>query len=187
MTFDEILVQVLELLQREGRLSYRALKLRFNLDDAYLDGLKAELIKAKRLAVDEDGEVLIWAGKTEEHEAKSVEGGKAELRESSVAPRSTLRAQRSDGERRQLTVMFIDLVGSTTLSQQLDPEDYHGRVVGYQAACHRIIARYEGHIAQYLGDGVLVYFGYPTAHEEDAARAVRSGLEISTAVRQLVY
>ncbi len=83
--------------------------------------------------------------------------------------------------------MFIDLVGSTTLSQQLDPEDYHARVVTYQDACRRIIARYEGHIAQYLGDGVLVYFGYPTAHDEDAVRAVRSGLEIVAAVGQLEF
>jgi len=90
-------------------------------------------------------------------------------------------------ERRQLTVMFIDLVGSTTLSQQLDPEDYHARVVAYQSACHQVIARYEGHIAQYLGDGVLVYFGYPAAHEEDAVRAVRSGLEIVDAVGQLEF
>ncbi len=83
--------------------------------------------------------------------------------------------------------MFIDLVGSTTLSQQLDPEDYHARVVAYQTACRQVIARYEGHIAQYLGDGVLVYFGYPAAHEDDAVRAVRSGLEIVTAVSQLAY
>jgi class 3 adenylate cyclase/predicted ATPase/energy-coupling factor transporter ATP-binding protein EcfA2 len=81
--------------------------------------------------------------------------------------------------------MFIDLVGSTTLSQQLDPEDYHARVVAYQTACHQVVARYDGHIAQYLGDGVLVYFGYPTAHEDDAVRAVRSGLEIIAAVDQL--
>ena len=84
-------------------------------------------------------------------------------------------------------MMFIDLVGSTTLSQQLDPEDYHARVVAYQTACHQVIARYEGHIAQYLGDGVLVYFGYPAAHEDDAVRAVRSGLEIVAAVSQLAY
>ena len=71
--------------------------------------------------------------------------------------------------------MFIDLVGSTTLSQQLDPEEYHARVRAYQTVCGQIIARYEGHIAQYLGDGVLVYFGYPAAHEDDAGRAVRSG------------
>ena len=84
-------------------------------------------------------------------------------------------------------MMFIDLVGSTTLSQQLDPEDYHARVVAYQTACHQVIARYEGHIAQYLGDGVLVYFGYPTAHEDDAVRAVRSGLEIVTAVSPFTF
>src|SRR5262245_7396535 len=110
------------------------------------------------------------------------------------APRAVTRpaavrpsAAAQEAERRQLTVMFIDLVGSTTLSQQLDPEEYHARVVAYQTACHQVIARYEGHIAQYLGDGVLVYFGYPTAHEEDAVRAVRSSLEIVTAVSQLQY
>src|SRR4029453_9673706 len=75
----------------------------------------------------------------------------------------------------------------TTLSQQLDPEDYHARVVAYQTACHHVIACYEGHIAQYLGDGVLVYFGYPGAHEDDAVRAVRSGLEIVAAVSQLAF
>ncbi|MGE4090306.1 MAG: AAA family ATPase [Candidatus Binatia bacterium] len=96
-------------------------------------------------------------------------------------------SQPSAGERRQLTVMFIDLVGSTTLSQQLDPEEYHARVRAYQVACGQIVAQYEGHIAQYLGDGVLVYFGYPQAHEEDAVRAVRSGLEIVTAVNQLPF
>src|SRR5262249_49454411 len=101
-----------------------------------LEDLKAELIDAQRLAVDEDGKVLVWAGKTGEREAKSVERGRAELQELSVAPRPTLHTQRSDGERRQLTVMFIDLVGSTTLSQQLDPEEYHARVVAYQTACH---------------------------------------------------
>ena len=88
-------------------------------------------------------------------------------------------------ERRQLTVMFIDLVGSTTLSQQLDPEDYHARVQAYQSVCSQVIAHYKGYIAQYLGDGVLVYFGYPAAHEDDAVRAVRSGLEIVVAVSQL--
>ena len=100
----------------------------------------------------------------------------------SVQP-STL--SRAEAERRQLTVMFIDLVGSTTLSQQLDPEDYHARVVAYQTACHEVIARYAGHIAQYLGDGVLAYFGYPTAHEDAAVCAVRSGLEIVTAVSEI--
>src|SRR5262249_21127927 len=82
----------------------------------------------------------------------------------------------SDAERRQLTVMFCDLVDSTKLSFQLDPEEYRNVVRAYQAACTEVIQRYDGHIAQLLGDGLLVYFGYPQAHEDDAQRAVRAGL-----------
>src|SRR5262245_33029776 len=104
-----------------------------------------------------------------------------------ATPLQPLVSPRAEAERRQLTVTFIDLVGSTTLSQQLDPEDYHARVVAYQTVCQQIIARYEGHIAQYLGDGVLAYFGYPAAHEEDAVRAVRSGLELAAGVSQLPF
>ncbi len=107
--------------------------------------------------------------------------------QSSATTLQPLAPTRAEAERRQLTVMFIDLVGSTMLSQQLDPEDYHAHVVAYQTACHEVIACYEGHIAQYLGDGVLVYFGYPAAHEEDAVRAVRSGLEIVAAVAALKF
>ncbi len=81
-------------------------------------------------------------------------------------------------ERRQLTVMFCDLVGSTRLSEQLDPEEWRTIVRAYQETCASVIQRFEGHIAQYLGDGLLVYFGYPLAHEDDARRAVRTGLEI---------
>ncbi|HJY82039.1 MAG TPA: adenylate/guanylate cyclase domain-containing protein, partial [Candidatus Binatia bacterium] len=178
MTFAEVLGQVRALLQSKQRVSYRALKRQFALDDDYLEDLKAELIKAERVAADEDGDVLVWTGGATKSETATPPA--------SSDPRpKTLDARPTEGERRQLTVEFIDLVGSTTLSQQLDPEDYHARVVAYQAACQQIIARYEGHIAQYLGDGVLAYFGYPAAHEDDAVRAVRSGLEIVTAVRQL--
>src|SRR5262245_41328015 len=155
----------------------------------YLEDLKAELIDAEHVARDEDGKVLVWTGAEtgEETEKRRIGASEKKAPPSSDARPQTLDPGREAGERRQLTVMFIDLVGSTTLSQQLDPEDYHARVVAYQTACHQVIARYEGHIAQYLGDGVLVYFGYPTAHEEDAVRAVRSGLEIVTAVNQLAY
>ena len=128
----------------------------------------------------------MWVGLGRTRSGEAAKRGKTAKRQR----HSELRTPSSEptaGERRQLTVMFIDLVGSTTLSQQLDPEDYHARVVAYQTACHQVIARYEGHIAQYLGDGVLVYFGYPAAHEDDAVRAVRSGLEIVTAVSQLAY
>src|SRR5215475_8623524 len=104
MTFDETLTQVLELLQREGRVTYRALKRRFALDDDYLADLTAELIDAKRLAADEDGKVLVWTGNTIQAEpAKSPAAADARPK--------TLDARPTDGERRQLTVEFIDLVG----------------------------------------------------------------------------
>jgi class 3 adenylate cyclase len=82
--------------------------------------------------------------------------------------------------------MSCDLVGSTTLSEQLDPEEYREVVHGYQQISATVIERFGGHMAQYLGDGLLVYFGYPVAHEDDAARAVRAGLEIITAISQVV-
>src|SRR5262249_30288164 len=90
-----------------------------------------------------------------------------------------------DAERRQLTVLFCDLVDSTALSGQLDPEDLREVVRAYQDTCAKVIARFDGHIAQYLGGGLLVYFGYPLAHEADAQRAVRAGLGMIEAMRQL--
>jgi class 3 adenylate cyclase/tetratricopeptide (TPR) repeat protein/ABC-type transport system involved in cytochrome c biogenesis ATPase subunit len=88
----------------------------------------------------------------------------------------------AEAERRQLTVLFCDLVGSTTLSEQLDPEDLRDVVRTYQAACAAIVADLDGYVAQYLGDGILVYFGYPRAHEDAAERAVRAGLRMASAV-----
>src|SRR5205823_14016972 len=79
-------------------------------------------------------------------------------------------------ERRQLTVLFCDLVDSTALAARLDPEELREVVRAYQDTCAKVIARFDGHIAQYLGDGLLIYFGYPLAHEDDAQRAVRAGL-----------
>lgn len=90
-----------------------------------------------------------------------------------------------EAERRQLSVMFCDLVGSTDFSTRLDPEDWREVVRAYQSAGEKVVARYGGNIAQYLGDGLLVYFGYPQAHEDDAQRAVRAGLGILRAIRAL--
>lgn len=89
------------------------------------------------------------------------------------------------GELRPLTVMFCDLVGSTAMSTRLDPEELRKIVRSYQTACSEIIEAYGGYIAQYLGDGILVYFGFPAAHEDDAQRALRSGLEIVRAIPSL--
>ena len=88
-----------------------------------------------------------------------------------------------EAERRQLTVMFCDLVGSTALSSKLDPEDLREIITAFQDQCREAIDRYTGFIARYMGDGMLVYFGYPKAHEDDAERAVRAGLDI---VRSMV-
>ncbi|HSA80035.1 MAG TPA: adenylate/guanylate cyclase domain-containing protein [Geminicoccaceae bacterium] len=91
----------------------------------------------------------------------------------------------SEAERRQLTVLFCDLVGSTELSARLDPEDMGAVIRAYQECCAESVKRWDGHIAKYMGDGVLVYFGYPQAHEDDAERAVRAGLALTQAVGKL--
>ena len=91
----------------------------------------------------------------------------------------------NEAERRQLTVMFADLVGSTELSQQLDPEDLRELNRDYQDAVTHAIEQYEGYVARYMGDGVLAYFGFPQAHENDAERAVRAALEIVESVPKL--
>ena len=159
MTFDEVLTQALELLKRQGRVSYSALKRRFDLDDDYLNDLKDELLFAHP-AVDEDNRGLVWTGETASGQAVTsspVHPAPQPVVQaqpsSQVAPFST--ASPPDAERRQLTVMFCDLVDSTKLSSQLDPEEYRDVVRAYQAACTDVIQRYEGHIAQLLGDGLL--------------------------------
>jgi len=106
----------------------------------------------------------------------------AELNQAEVI---TERARGHDAERRHLTVMFCDLVGSTALSARLDPEDMWEVIRAYRAACARVIAAYDGMIARFVGDGILAYFGYPRAHEDDAERAVRAGLDIIAAIGPL--
>src|SRR5438552_14384993 len=91
----------------------------------------------------------------------------------------------AEAERRQLTVMFCDLVGSTALSAQLDPEDLREVIAAYHRAIAETVAQFDGFVAKYMGDGVLVYFGYPRAHEDDAERAVRAGLGVVDAVGRL--
>src|SRR3989475_5658061 len=123
MDYDAIVTQALTLLQREHRLAYRVLKLRLQLDDDLLEALKDDLIYAKQLAVDEEGRVLVWTGGT------------------SSAPATVSPAP--DAERRQLTVLFCDLVDSTALSGQLDPEDLRDVIRAYQAMCTEVIQCFE--------------------------------------------
>ena len=181
MDYDALVAKVIELLQREKRVPYRSLKRRFDVDDDYIADLKIDLIEAKRLAIDENDRILVWIGDAQEVAAPSAQTAQPPAAQGQQSPQVTSRATASplpDAERRQLTVMFCDLVDSTTLSAQLDPEEYREVVRAYQKVCSEVITRFDGHIAQLLGDGLLVYFGYPQAHEDDAHRAVRTGLDI---------
>src|SRR5436309_4217100 len=108
----------------------------------------------------------------------------AKLPPPSVVAREPTRPS-SDAERRQLTVMFVDLVGSTDLSQRLDPEEMRDVIRAYQSTVSREITGYEGHVAKLMGDGVLAYFGWPRAHEDDAERAVRAALAAAAAIATL--
>jgi class 3 adenylate cyclase/tetratricopeptide (TPR) repeat protein len=305
MTFKEVMDQAITWLQKDQRISYRALKRQFALEDDSLDDLKVELIEVKRVAVDHDGLMLVWTGASCVAEPDTRSQAEAERHLFTVLPavlallqrehRVTYRTLRAvfgvdeaclhairdelrfrqlareesgqglvwtgmdpppavsapypvpataparsaalprpllpppdvpqplpeptpaldgvsslpvddvvshtpeavpgvtpalapsvpEAERRQLTVMFCDLVGSTQLSGQLDPEDLRAVVRAYQEAAAAVIQTYAGHIAQYLGDGLLIYFGYPTAHEDDARRAVHTGLGTVEAIATL--
>ena len=128
------------------------------------------------------------------HRRKLLEASAALTAEPSAADSSAvdstslsidLNAGRSAAERRQLTVMFVDLVGSTALAARLDPEDMREVLRAYQDASAGVIARFEGFVAKFMGDGVLAYFGYPRAHEDEAERAVRTGLALAATVGEL--
>src|SRR2546426_10107451 len=191
MTFEEILDQVLTMLQRRGRVSYRALTRQFALDEAYLEDLKDAILFAHPQVSDEAGRGLVWSSDAGAIPPPAPDAPQPVEQPVTPTPRAVQPASPSsephtpDAERRQLTVLFCDLVDSTALARQLDPEDLREVVRAYQATCAKVIARFEGHIAQYLGDGLLVYFGYPLAHEDDAQRAVRAGLGIVEALGQL--
>src|SRR5262249_19769082 len=183
-TFEEILDQAIAMLQRRGRVTYQTLKLQFQLDEEHPEALRDAIRFAHPQIIDQAGRGLVWIGDASTRPLPTP----ASPQPLEYPITSTSRGSQTsspppdpyvpDAERRQLTVMFCDLVGSTVLSGQLDPEDLREVVQAYQEVCATVIARFEGHIAQYLGDGLLVYFGYPRAHEDDAQRAVRAGLGV---------
>src|SRR5215475_5077658 len=188
MDFYEALERVLELLQRHGRLSYRALKVQFELDDERLDLLKEELLYAQYPIADDHGRGLVWTGEpggVREPAPRQSTPQPAAQHDQPTQAEPPTEHRSPEAERRQLTVMFCDLVDSTKLSSQLDPEDWRDVVRAYQQVCTEVIQRYDGHIAQLLGDGLLIYFGFPQAHEDDAHRAVRTGLGILDALGDL--
>jgi class 3 adenylate cyclase len=174
MTFDEVLTQGLDLLRREGRVSSRALKRRFNLDDEYLEDIKAEIIQAKKLAVDEDSAVLVWTGEAATaptpasgQERQPLAYTPAYLAEKILTSRSAL-----EGERKQVTALFADLKGSTELIGGLDPEEARNLLDPAIHLMMESVHRYEGTVNQVLGDGIMAFFGAPIAHEDHALRAL---------------
>src|SRR5215510_12808629 len=185
MTFDETLVRVLELLQREGRVSYRALRRRFDLDEEYLEDLKAEIIQAKKLAIDEGGAVLVWTGNTASaavlmatQERVPLVYTPRHLAEKILTSRAAL-----IGERKQVTVLFCDLANSTALAERLGPEAMHTLLQHFFELALREVHRYEGTVNQFLGDGFMGLFGAPVAHEDHARRAVLAALGLQRSLR----
>jgi class 3 adenylate cyclase len=190
MTFEEILDQAIAMLQRRGRLTYGTLRLQFGLNDEQLAVLKDELIDAQRLAVDERGNVLVWTGDTASVVAPAAAPALGQapapltytppyLAEKILTSRSAL-----EGERKQITVLFADLKGSTELIRDLDPEQAQALL---DPALHHMmdaVHRYEGTVNQVLGDGIMALFGAPVAHEDHAVRACYAALAMQAALRR---
>src|SRR5499427_7588095 len=185
MTFDETLARVFEILQREGRVSYRALRRRFDLDEEYLEDLKAEIIQAKKLAIDEDGAVLVWTGAPAPasvpmptQERVPLAYTPRHLAEKILISRAAL-----TGERKQVTVFFCDLANSTALAERLGPEAMHTLLQHFFELALRDVHRYEGTVNQFLGDGFMALFGAPVAHEDHAWRAILAALGLQRSLR----
>ena len=145
------------------------------------------MISTLRIAADLNGELLVWApeGRVARPEPAALLQPLPAMRQAERPAAPAVVAVPSDAERRQLTVMFCDLVGSTALSTGMDPEDLRDVIASFQSLCSAAIRRYDGFVAKYMGDGILVYFGYPRAHEDEAERSVRAGLDIVGAMAEL--
>jgi len=213
MDLYEIIDQVAVLLQQRGRLAYQAIKYQFKLDDDGVNALKAELIDANRVAVDEDGKVLVWAGSlasnvqspasTQVHSPRSqVQSQDAEprtlnperppvsytpphLAERIRAEQAALEARSgTDGERKTITALFADLKGSTALIEGLDPEEARAVIDPALQLMMDAVHQYDGFVAQALGDGIFALFGAPLAHEDHPQRALYAALRMQETIRR---
>src|SRR5579863_3898789 len=165
-------------LRRLGLEQYEAAFCDNEIDDAVLPSLTAEDLKDLGVGVIGHRRKLLDAIAAVRAEASAPT-------QLSDAPLVIGKAAKDAAERRQVTVMFSDLVGSTALSTRMDPEDLRELISAYQRCVAETVLRFDGFVAKYMGDGVLVYFGYPRAHEDDAERAVRAGLGVIEAVGRL--
>jgi class 3 adenylate cyclase len=189
MDFYTLLDQVIDLLRQRQRVSYRALKRQLQLDDDYLEDLKVELIRVQQLAVDQEGEMLVWLGDTgsqapppamsnQRPEHSPLTYTPPYLAEKILTSRSAL-----EGERKQVTVLFADLKGSMELLADRDPEEARQLLDPVLERLMAAVHRYEGTVNQIMGDGIMALFGAPIAHEDHAVRACYAALAMQEAIR----
>src|SRR5262245_30676032 len=193
MDFYAVLDQVLELLRRRGRVTYNSLKRQFGLDDDCLQDLKDEIIEAQRVAVDEDGRVLVWTGDVAATPPPASEPAAVQVRPPDAGPQAYTPAHLAEkivtarpalaGERKQVTVLFADLKDSTELIRGLDPEAAQQLLDPAIHCMMDAVHRFEGTVNQVLGDGIMALFGAPIAHEDHALRACYAALAMQTAMR----
>jgi class 3 adenylate cyclase len=185
VTFKEVLAHVIDWLQQDQRLSYRALKRQFALDDDYLEDLKVELIEVRQVALDQDGKILVWRGAaaaaapTTPSQHVPLTYTPPHLAEQILTSRSAL-----EGERKQVTVLFADLKGSMELLADRDPEEARQLLDPVLERMMAAVHRYEGTVNQVMGDGIMALFGAPLAHEDHAVRACYAALAMQAAVKQ---
>src|SRR5262245_27132595 len=188
MKFSAIIEQASDLLQRKGRLSYRTLKLEFDLSEEQLDALKEELIEVQELAVDKDGKMLVWVGAGAEGEKGKWRNGEKEGVPGQWTPPHLAERIRAvnvtDGERKTITALLADLKGSTALIEGLDPEEARTIIDAALQVMMDAVHRYEGYVAQALGDGIFALFGAPIAHEDHPQRALFAALRMQEEMRR---
>jgi class 3 adenylate cyclase len=198
VTFNEVLSQTIAMLQQHGRVSYRALKRQFAIDDNFLEDLKSELVEVQQRAVEQDGTVLVWTGETGVGAAPTP----APVTSAIVPPPVTRQAQEPlaytpsylaekiftsrsalEGERKQVTVLFADLKGSMELLADRDPEEARQLLDPVLERMMAAVHCYEGTVNQVMGDGIMALFGAPLAHEDHALRACYAALAMQAAIR----
>jgi hypothetical protein len=190
VTFDEVLEQALEMLRRRGRVSYRALKVQFHLDDDLLEILKEEIVAVHQLGRDQEGTMLVWTGDTATAAVPvsppTPDPVRAPLTYTPPYLAEKIFTSRAalEGERKQVTVLFADLKGSTELIEGLDPEEARRLLDPALHIMMDAVHRYEGTVNQVLGDGIMALFGAPVAHEDHAARACYAALAMQAAMRR---
>src|SRR5262245_51820698 len=202
MDLYAIIDEVVALLQKHRRVSYRSIKLQFALNDEQLEAITDELIAVRELAVDKDGKMLVWKGDDTSGLARSEPGGSPPLASTSQTSSPAtytpphlierIRAEQAamevrstpEGERKTITALFADLKGSTALIEGLDPEEARAIIDPALQIMMDAVHRYEGYVAQALGDGIFALFGAPLAHEDHPQRALYAALRMQEAMQQ---